>query len=154
MPAEFQHTPQRGQIFFWKYLNDVAGRRAHREWNLTADAEGCQSAIEICDELKSGRTPYRTLQLAAPTAAVLGVLIHPEKPRWSAPRKLRIESAAGGDGRPTFEVDESAATATLRLDVPALEALQSAFREIREDRGDYWVEIGGRKIWLWWYLSE
>ena len=148
MSAFSKPTEQQGRFYLWRF-NDRLDR--YREWNITADEVAYSSIIEICEELILHRFSHRTLTISSPTSKIISVLGSIRR-RLYYPQRLRIELLPHEHGI-SFEVDEPESMILFRAGYVVLTDWQRSLEGVLRNEGDFCMNIGGRRVWFWWYLD-
>lgn len=128
----------------WRYSEN---RRNFPGWHFTANADGCASFIALLDAFAVDADGSRTLDVTAPTQAVLAVPNN-RSAALVVPAKLRLMLSASSS---YWSFPESTDPAELAVGVEWLPILRRAIAGIPQGQGDYSIgPAGSGSLWLWW----
>ena len=136
---------QQGSIYLWRYTEN---ERNYPGWHLSADPAGCQSLVALFEALAAdGPSAFRTIDLTAPTTAILSVPNNRSgTAKFKSPKKWRI----GFSKDPShWSFSQQLESAEFSYGYVWLSPLCKGVNGIPQGHGDY--SIGGDpRLWFWW----
>lgn len=124
--------------------------RMYAGWHCSADAEGCDSLLELLNAFASvGTADHRTLAVADPKSVGVDRIFsdHPLKVHHPAKLRLAFDPAA-----PEVELVEASDRVTLTIGADGLEAFREAFSDLRAGEADFAIGLAGDdSLSFWWW---
>jgi hypothetical protein len=135
---------QKGRVSAWKH------KQRHVDWNITADADGCEALLDLLGRMKNGSWPsQKVITLCESRRTASGV---PEFPAtFASELVLKYPKSAGADDYWSLEETESGLKIILGL--YRLEQLCAAVADIRDGGGDYSIGNDDGPLWVWWFCN-
>ena len=141
---------QQGSVVLWRYTENL---RNYPGWQLTADAMGCHSLVELLDAFDAdGVAGSRAVNISPPTPAILTVPNN-RRAQWVAPTKLRVSFSTTPS---QWRFPEALEPAGLTVGAEWLQKLRHGILGIPLGEGDFAIgnsDDGNLPLWFWWQLA-
>ncbi|MFN4092363.1 MAG: hypothetical protein ACK4FG_05665 [Brevundimonas sp.] len=124
--------------------------RMYSGWHVSADAEGCDSLLELLNALASARTAdHRTLAIMDPKSVGVDRIFSDHALKVHHPTKLRLKFDPAA---PEAELVEASDRVTLTMGTDGLESLRKAVSDLRSDEADFSISLAGEdRLSFWWW---
>ena len=138
---------QRGRLSIWRYAPML---RMYSGWHFSADAEGCESLLELLDALGSTNTSdYRTLAVVNPKSMGVDRIFSDHTLRVHHPAKMRL---AFDPTALDAELVETSDRVTLTMGANGLKEFQKAMCDLRAGEADFGICLAGDdSLSFWWW---
>ncbi|MES2835780.1 MAG: hypothetical protein V4707_13840 [Pseudomonadota bacterium] len=119
-------------------------------WHFSADAEGCDSLLELLDGLATaGTANHRTLAVVHPGSVGVDRIFGDHALKVHHPAKLRL---AFDSATPEADLVETSDRVTLTMGADGLKAFREAISDLRAGEADFGISLADDdSLSFWWW---